>query len=696
VNATILLLACALLPAQDRLPTMPGYERYRAMRTKIAGSVARGSLRVEWIEGGAAFTYDKGGQTLRYDIGARKAGPYAPPKAEAGGRTTARDPNAARPRPARGRQFTSAFSPDGALKAFTKDRNLWISEADGQNAVAITADGSAEKRTKYGAGTWVYGEELDQNEAMGFSGDGKRLWYYFFDESKVPDYFLPLNVTKVQNSLDVEAYPKAGAPNPEVDLYVYDVAGKKSTKIAVRPGAFEEGVGHYVYGIRWSLDNRELWFHRTNRKQDVMEWCGADPETGAVRVILREEWPKSWTENSPRRVFLDADPNIEKAPAFKGKAIWFSERSGFKNLYLLDLASGSLRPITQQPFEVASIVRVDLPGGRLWYMGRDGENPNKLQLHRVGLDGKGDARLTDPRFNHAVSLSPDGKHFIDVAEAIDSPPVTRLLDASGKVLETLAESDTTKFKELGLRPVERITFTAADGKTTCYGTLHTPSQLKEGEKVPLIVQVYAGPESGTDQERYQTPNPLTEMGYCVASFDGRGTSGRGKAHKDALYGKLGIVEIDDQAAGVRHLIQTKPFIDGKRVGIEGTSYGGYASVMALLRYPDLFAAACASSSVTDWRNYDTIYTERYMNTPQANPEGYEAGSAMKYAANAKGRMMLFYGTADDNVHPSNTYQLVRALQAARKGYDLQVGPDAGHSGIGQERMLEFFNDWLKR
>ncbi len=675
---------------------MPGYERYRAMRTKIAGSVARGSLRVEWIEGGAAFTYDKGGQTLRYDIGARKAGPYAPPKAEAGGRTTARDPNAARPRPARGRQFTSAFSPDGALKAFTKDRNLWISEADGQNAVAITADGSAEKRTKYGAGTWVYGEELDQNEAMGFSGDGKRLWYYFFDESKVPDYFLPLNVTKVQNSLDVEAYPKAGAPNPEVDLYVYDVAGKKSTKIAVRPGAFEEGVGHYVYGIRWSLDNRELWFHRTNRKQDVMEWCGADPETGAVRVILREEWPKSWTENSPRRVFLDADPNIEKAPAFKGKAIWFSERSGFKNLYLLDLASGSLRPITQQPFEVASIVRVDLPGGRLWYMGRDGENPNKLQLHRVGLDGKGDARLTDPRFNHAVSLSPDGKHFIDVAEAIDSPPVTRLLDASGKVLETLAESDTTKFKELGLRPVERITFTAADGKTTCYGTLHTPSQLKEGEKVPLIVQVYAGPESGTDQERYQTPNPLTEMGYCVASFDGRGTSGRGKAHKDALYGKLGIVEIDDQAAGVRHLIQTKPFIDGKRVGIEGTSYGGYASVMALLRYPDLFAAACASSSVTDWRNYDTIYTERYMNTPQANPEGYEAGSAMKYAANAKGRMMLFYGTADDNVHPSNTYQLVRALQAARKGYDLQVGPDAGHSGIGQERMLEFFNDWLKR
>lgn len=675
---------------------MPGYERYREMRSKIPGSVTRGSLRVEWIEGGAAFTYDKGGQTLRYDLDKRKAGPYSPPKADGAGRTPARDPNASRPRPARGRQFTSALSPDGSMKALYKERNLWLSDADGQNAIAVTTDGSAEKRTKYGSGTWVYGEELGQNEAMGFSGDGKRLWYYSFDESKVPDYYLATNVTKVQNSLYIEAYPKAGAPNPEVELYTYDVAGKKSTKVQVRPGAFDDGVGHYVYGIRWSLDNRELWFHRTNRKQDVMEWCAADPDSGEVRVIVREEWPLSWTENSPRRVFLDSDPNIDKAPANKGKAIWFSERSGYRNLYMLDLAGGGLRPITQQPFEVASIVRVDLPGGRLWYMGRDGDNPYKLQLHRVGLDGKGDVRLTDPKFNHSVSLAPDGKNFIDIAEAIDFPPVTRLVDGDGKVLDTLAESDTTKFKELGLRPVERVVFTAADGKTVCYGTLHTPSQLKEGEKVPLIVQVYAGPESGTDQERYQTPSPLTEMGYCVASFDGRGTNGRGKAFKDELYGKLGIVEIDDQAAGVRHLIQTKPFIDGKRVGIEGTSYGGYASAMALLRYPDLFAAACASSSVTDWRNYDTIYTERYMNTPQANPAGYEAGSAMKYAASAKGRLMLFYGTADDNVHPSNTYQLVRALQAARKGYDLQVGPDAGHSGIGQERMLEFFNDWLKR
>lgn len=676
---------------------MPGYERYREMRSAIPGSVVRGNLRVEWIEGGSAFTYEKGGQRLRYDIGARKSGPYAAATGDSASgpaRPPRRDPNAGRSRPARGRQFTTVFSPDGAWKAFYRDQNVWISAADNSDPHPITTEGNAAKRTKFGSGTWVYGEELDQNEAMGFSPDGRRLWFYYFDESKVPDYFLATNLTKIQNSLDVEAYPKAGAPNPEVDLYVHDLEQKETRKVEVRPGAFDHGVGHYVYGIQWSLDGKELWFHRTNRKQDVMEWCAANPQTGKVRVIVREEWPRSWTENSPRRVFLDNDPNIAEAPGFRGKAIWFSERTGYRNLYLLDLASGAIRPITQNSFEVASLVRVDLPNGRLWYMGRDGENPYKLQLHRIGLDGKGDVRLTDPKYNHTVSLAPDGKHFIDVAEAIATSPVTRLVDEKGQVVDTLAESDMTKFRELGLKPVERFTFTAADGKTTCYGTLHVPSQLKDGEKVPLIVQVYAGPESGTDQERFQTPNPLTEMGYCVASFDGRGTNGRGKAFKDEVYGKLGVVEIDDQAAGVAHLLKTKPFIDPKRVGIEGTSYGGYASVMALLRYPDLFAAACASSPVTDWRNYDTIYTERYMGLPQENAAGYEAGSAMKYAAQAKGRLMLFYGTADNNVHPANTYQLVQALQRARKGYDLQVGPDVGHAGIGQERMLEFFHDWL--
>lgn len=692
---SLALVIAAGAMAQDRLPKLPGYERYAKMRTEIGSSIERGTLRVTWIDDGAAFTFEKDGERVRYDTVTRKVGPYSPAAGAGGTGGAGPDPNARRPRPERGRQFTTAFSADGRMKAFARDRNLWVSSADGSDEVAVTTDGSVEKRIKNGMGSWVYGEELNQNDAMGWSPDGKALWFYRFDESKVPDYYLAMNVTKVQTTLDAEPYPKAGAPNPEVELFVYHLDNKRTTRVKVRPGSFDHGVGHYVYGIRWSLDGKELWFHRTSRKQDVMEWCAANPSTGEVRVIVREEWPASWTENSPRRVFLDEHADIGKAPQYKGKVLWTSERTGFKNLFLVDLAAGKTSAVTENPFEVASIVRVDLVGGKLWYMRRSGDNPYKLQLHRVGLDGKGDVRLTDPTLNHSVDLAPDGKHFIDVAEALGRPPETRLVDDNGKVVEVLKRSDTAKFDALGLKMPERIEFMAADGKTKLYGVLHRPSQIEPGEKLPLIVQVYGGPESGTDQERFQTPNPLTELGYCVAWFDGRGTNGRGKAFKDEIYGKLGVVEIDDQAAGVKHLVASQPFIDGARVGIEGTSYGGYASAMALLRHPDVFAAACAMSPVTDWKNYDTIYTERYMWIPQVNEKGYREGSAMTYVRNLRGRLLLYYGTADNNVHPANTYQLARALQQAGKSFDMQVGPDVGHSGMNQMRMMEFFHDWLK-
>jgi len=314
-----------------------------------------------------------------------------------------------------------------------------------------------------------------------------------------------------------------------------------------------------------------------------------------------------------------------------------------------------------------------------------------VQLHRVGLDGKGDRRLTDPSFNHTISLAPDGRHFVDVAQRIDVAPTTRLMDENGKALDTLAESDLTKFNALGLKRSERFTFTAADGKTQLYGDLHFPSNFDPAKKYPLIVSVYGGPESGGGDERFEVPNPITELGFLVASFEGRGTSGRGKAFKDAVYGKLGVVEIDDQAAGVRALA-ARPYVNGKRVGIFGTSYGGYASVMAILRHPDVFHVACASSSVTDWRQYDTIYTERYMGLPwdAENKAGYDAGSAMTYVKNLKGKLMLYFGSADNNVHPSNTYQLVQALEGAGKRYDMQVGPDRGHTSMNSTRMWEYF------
>jgi dipeptidyl-peptidase-4 len=279
---------------------------------------------------------------------------------------------------------------------------------------------------------------------------------------------------------------------------------------------------------------------------------------------------------------------------------------------------------------------------------------------------------------------------VDVAQTIEIPPTSVLRDASGKAIAELAKSDLTQFDKLRLKKTKRIHFTAADGKTTCYGTLQFPSDFRESRKYPVIVSVYGGPESSGGPETFQTPNAITELGFLVASFDGRGTSGRGKEFRDAVYGKLGIVEIDDQAAGAKSLTDL-PYVNG-RIGIYGTSYGGYSSLMCLLRHPEVFSVSCSSSSVTDWLNYDSIYTERYEGLPEPgeNQTGYDNGRATKYVSNLKGKLMLYYGTADNNVHPSNTLQLIQALEAAGKHYDLQVGPDKGHTQMNTTRMWEYF------
>jgi dipeptidyl-peptidase 4 len=307
----------------------------------------------------------------------------------------------------------------------------------------------------------------------------------------------------------------------------------------------------------------------------------------------------------------------------------------------------------------------------------------------VGLDGKNDTRLTDPAFLHTITPSPDGRHFVDVAQTHDIPPVTRLLDSDGTVVAELAKSDTSKFDQLGLKKVEMFTYRSADGGTELHGLIHFPSTFDPSKKYPALASVYGGPASGATSERFTLPSPTTEYGFLVLTLDSRAVPGMGKRTLDSIYLKLGQVEMDDMAAGVRAL-WTRPYVDKDRVGIHGSSYGGYSAAMEILRHPDVFAAASAGSPPTDWRNYDTIYTERYMWIPEENKEGYDAGAAMTYANKLQGRLLIYYGTADNNVHPSNALQLIKALQQAGKSFEVQVGPDQGHSNVNQQRMMEFF------
>jgi dipeptidyl-peptidase-4 len=685
----LLLSLCPSLLAQDRLKTMPGYERYTRVAKDSVGAYKSGALSVTWVDGGVALEFRKDGKRYVFDIIAGKASELSatnqvstnrtgPPAGRRGQR--ARTANSGE-RPARGRQYASAISPDEKFRAIYRDHNLWLTNLTDKTRTAVTTDGSEASRVKYGSGTWVYGEELDQNTAMWWSGDSDKIAFYRFDESQVPDYHVVLDHTRVQTRLDKEAYPKAGSTNPLVDVLIYDLATRKTTKVDVRSGEpfADATVGHYVYGISWTADSKELLFHRTNRRQNILELCAADPATGTVRVVLREDWPTGWVENSPLMQFLQDGKRF----------LWISERTGWRNIYLYSLEGKLLRQLTDHAFEVASIVDVDEEGNQLFYTARSGDNPLKFQLHRVSLDGSADRRLTDPALHHSVQIAPDRRHFVDIAQDHDTPPTTALRKIDGKLVATLAESDLQKFRKLGLKTVELLEFKAADGVTDLYGMLHFPSNFRPYKKYPLLVSVYAGPATGGASETFTTPSSLTEYGFLYATFDSRSANGRGKRFLDSIYEKLGTVEIDDQAAGVKSLWPRR-YVDRKRVGIFGTSYGGTASAMCLMRYPEVFHAACASAGVMDMRNYDTIYTERYLWLPQENKAAYDAAAVISHVGNMKGRLMLFFGTADDNVHPSNTLQLVQALQRAGKSFELQVGPDQGHTGLNRERMMEFF------
>ncbi len=692
--ALLLCLTPATTHAQDRLKTMPGYERYLRMSREITNAYKSGSLSVNWKDEGKALEYQKEGKRYRYDIATRKISQAGPASAQPSGQGSDTGRRRGRgetrdqaPRPARGRQFTSALSPDGKWKAFYRDRNLWLSNTNSTNEIALTTDGSEKTRVKYGSASWVYGEELYQDTAIWWSTNSHTLACYRFDESGVPDFYLQLNQTKVLSTPDIEPYPKAGATNPIVDLLICDVETKKKVRVDVRDGQpFDNSVvGHYVYGVSWSADGKLLLFHRTNRRQNVMEFCAADPETGHCRVIVREDWPASWTENSPPMRFLKDGQRF----------IWTSERTGWKNFYLYELTGRLLATLTAHRFEVAQIAHVDEAADWLYYLAGDGENLMKLQLHRVRLDGADDRRLTDPAYHHRINFAPDGRHYIDVSQTHDSPPVTHLMNAEGELVEELAQSDLTRFHQLGLRMVELLEFKAANGQTHLYGMLNFPSNFKPYKKYPLLVTVYAGPETSGASETFALPSILTEFGFLVASFDSRSAGGRGKRSLDSIYLRLGRGEIDDQAAGVNSLWPRR-YVDKARVGVFGTSYGGTASLLCLMRYPDVFKAAVSCSPVTDFRNYDTIYTERYLWLPQEHKSVYDAASVITYAGSLEGRLLLYYGTADNNVHPNNSMQLVQALQKAGKSFEVQTGPDLGHTAVNRDRMMEFFIENLGR
>ncbi len=667
----------------ERLRALPGYDRHEALSWQIPGAVTLGEITATWATDSSSFDYTFRGARWRFEVSSRRATRigHAVPSSD-GGAPSSRWGSL----PLRQTGATSVTSPDGARIALVRDSNIWL-RAPGRAERAITSDGSASARVSYGTAPRAY-SELRQHDGVWWSPDGRHLAYYRIDEGGVPDHPLLIEEPGVTSGVEAVRYPEPGKAAALVDLFVYDVETMTHTRLEVRDGraVTDDTVGYYVYRVSWSPHSEEVLLHRTNRAQNVMELAACAPRTGACRTVVREAWPTGWVSESGHLRWC-ADGR---------RFLWTSARTGFANLYLYDLTGAQLAALTNHAFDVTDIIDLDEPDGVVYYLARDGDNFMKPQLHRVRLDGTSERRLTNPALMHTVQLSPDRRFFVDVAQTHDSPPVTRVVETrTGEVVAEVLTSDLTTFNRLGLRTIETFTYLASDGRTPLYGSIQFPSNFDSSKRYPVLVPVYGGPESAIDAvtERFTVPSPTTEYGFLVVRLSSRAVPGLGKRSLDALHRKLGQVDIDDLAAGLESL-SSRPYVDRARIGVYGTSYGGYTAALLALRYPALVAAASASSPVTAWEHYNAVYTERYMGTPQDNPEGYRRGSAITHAANLGGRLLVYFATADRTVHPRHALGLIRALTRANKSVEVQIGPGEDHTSVNHGRMMEFFLERL--
>ena len=661
----------------EQLPGFENYQRIKGMRRKLAGGGRVFKLR--WTANGQGLLFQKSGQQQQLNLLDGSIGPAAAGIAIA--ETPARRETSKSP-VARAEQRTRERSPDGRWTAVYRDFNVSLepNRANQQPSRTITTEGKP--RLRYGTGCWVYGEELDQDEAMWWSDDSQKLAYYEINEAGMKDYVLTIDNVKQYTRTQTTRYPKAGSPNPKVGLWVYDLSSGQQRKLQI-PGPEDQ----YLFNISFLPNSHQLLAYRATRRQDSLDVLMIDVDSGTVNTIVSER-QDTWQHNRPELRFLKDGQRF----------IWETERNGWKQFELRDLNGTLINGLsTNARYPVNQVVQIDEDAGWFYYSAFSEANPYNLQLHRCRLDGTDCSRITSSPLNHGnFKISPNHKCVVATRQQLDTPVSTVVYNMQGREIAVLASGSPEPAVAAGLSPPELFKFTANDGQTQIYGTLHKPSNFSATKEYPLLIDVYAGPQSTGIENVYRAANPICELGFLVAKIGNRGTVGRGKAFESANYLRLGIPDLDDQASAVKFLAE-RPYIDGNRVGIFGHSYGGYLSALAMLRYPDVFHVGVAGAPVTDWRNYDTIYTERYMRLPDENKNGFDAGSCVQLANRLQGKLLLVHGLIDDNVHPSNTWQLAKALQDSNKRFDMMIYPQFKHGIDSTYEALrwEYFHRHLK-
>lgn len=574
-----------------------------------------------------------------------------------------------------------SFSPDGNRVAYVLENNLYVTDLADGTEQAITSDGRPNHIIN-GLTDWVYEEEFSFTKAYQWSPDGRRLAWYRFDESAVPEvtiqYFrdlYPENYTF--------RYPKVGEKNASVSIHVADLAA--GTRVTVRLPDAED---FYVPRIKWTEDAGQLCVFWMNRWQNRLELWLADALTGASRLMYAEE-NERYIDIHDHLEFFNNNQNF----------LWTSEKSGYNHLYIGSVADGTLRQLTRGNWEVTECYGLDKKNGKVFFQSTE-VSPLERHVFVVDLKGKQKQRLTTMQGWNGATFNPSFTYYVLSHSDADDVPTYRICDASGREVRMLEDNEVlrVRWENLMPQPKEFFTFTTDDG-TVLQGWLIRPRNFDPSKKYPVFMTGYGGPGS---QQVTRSGGPsafhqfLAQQGYVVACVDNRGTGGRGEHFKKITYMRLGYYEPRDQIAGARYLMQL-PFVDPQRISFFGWSYGGYLALLCLLLGDEVFRAAIAVAPVTDWRYYDTIYTERYMRDHRSNESGYRQGSVLTYADRLRGHLLLVHGLADDNVHYQNSAVLMKRFYELNKKFDQLTFPDKNHSISGGNTSFYLYSrmvEWL--
>ena len=583
----------------------------------------------------------------------------------------------------------ATFSPDGSRIAFVRDNDLFIHDLRFGSERQITNDGKYNHIIN-GAPDWVYEEEFAFNKAFEWAPDGSALAYIKFNEAEVREFQMNMfegrNPSLKENELYPSnysyKYPKAGEKNSKVSVYVYDVNDRTTLKMDTGE---EEDI--YIPRIRWTKDPKKLAIIRLNRHQNKMEIILANAKVGSATPLYREENKYYIDEsNFDNLVFLDNGTQF----------VITSEKSGYMHLYLYDISGKEKQALTKGNYDIANFYGYD-PARKLFYYSSYEESPLEKYIYSINEKGL-KKKLTPTKGWNEVSFSKNFNYYINTVSNSDMPPVITLYNAKGKTVRVLEDNqqvrETTRKYNLAKR--EYIQIPAADGKTMLNAWIMKPLNSKTGEKYPLLITQYSGPNSQQVRNSWSISwlNYLVQEGFAVACIDPRGTAARGEEFRKCTYRQLGKLESDDIIAAAKYLAE-QPDIDAQRVGIWGWSFGGFMSSLCIMKGHDVFSTAIAIAPVTNWRYYDSIYTERYMRTPQENEKGYDENSPMNYVGQLKGNLLLCHGTADDNVHVQNTYELSERLVQANKQFDMAIYTNRNHNINGGNTTLQLYSRFVK-